>query len=84
MFKRERKFGDLALKEGYVTKEQLANALKEQEEARSKGGLHRKLANILIDRGYLDIDNASKILMKQQRKSFRSWIAGLFGSRKNV
>jgi len=58
----EKNFGEVALKKGYVTKEQLYEALKIQvDEDLSKAG-HRPIGRILLNKGFITLQQVGDIL----------------------
>lgn len=58
------KIGDMLVKEGIITEEQLSKAL-EVQKSKSSG----KLGEILLELGYIDIDKFTLILDKQLKES---------------
>ena len=64
MIRRNVKLGDLLVKEGYITHEELQKALAKQQELKSKG-IFKRLGEILADLGVIEEEILLKILSQQ-------------------
>ncbi|MBN1104632.1 MAG: hypothetical protein JXL84_14540 [Deltaproteobacteria bacterium] len=65
----EPRFGDVAVKAGYLTLEQLIESMNVQVREEIEKGRHRLLGEIVIDRGFMNARDVQKVLkeMKQKR-----------------
>lgn len=73
----QKKLGDLLLESKLITVEQLAQSLSVHDQ---HGG-HRRLGEILVDRGFLDFESLAEMLKQQAREAFfatLSWKKGMF------
>ena len=59
----EKRFGMAAVENGFITKEQLQETLSIQVEENIEGKTHKLIGNILMELGYINSDQANKILM---------------------
>jgi hypothetical protein len=69
-----RRFGTLAVKNGYITEEKLKAAIIEQVEEDLKGGEHRLIGTILYEKGWLtweQVDSVLKELFRDKEKQQR-------------
>jgi len=64
----DKRFGVIAVEEGYITKEQLFEALKTQIEEDLSGKPHTLIGIILIKLGYLTREEADDILLAMKKK----------------
>ncbi len=64
MIRQKIKLGDLLIKEGIITPEELQIAIEKQQELKSKG-IYKRLGEILIDLGFVKEEALLKILSKQ-------------------
>ena len=55
-------FGQVALEEGFITREQLLEALEVQKQRKASGKSDKLLGQILIELGYLDTQQAQRII----------------------
>ncbi len=55
-------FGQVALEEGFITREQLLEALEVQKQRKAGGKSDKLLGQILIELGYLDTQQAQRII----------------------
>ena len=64
----QKRFGAIAVDKGYVTKEQLIQALEIQAKENVEKGQHRLIGQILVDEGFLTNSQIDEILetMNQQ------------------
>ena len=58
----EKRFGTVAVEKGYITIEQLMDALEIQAEEDVVGEEHRLIGKILYDLGFLTIDQIGRVL----------------------
>ncbi len=66
MIQKKIRIGDILVEKGFLTKEQLENALKEQKES----NFSKKLGEILIDRGYITERAFAEVLADQLNLEF--------------
>jgi hypothetical protein len=64
---RDKRFGVIAVERGFITKEQLFEALKVQVEEDFSGTLHTLIGLILIRLGYLTPEQAEEILVAMRK-----------------
>ncbi len=64
MIRKKIRFGDLLIKEGFITSQELNKALEKQKELKSKG-IFKRLGEILIDLGFIEEKILLKTLSKQ-------------------
>jgi len=76
MIKAKLRIGDLLVEEGYITNEQLMQALAKQKEYRQKGEF-KKIGEVLIEEGYISEKQMAIILAKQLGLEF----VDLFGEK---
>ncbi len=69
-------FGQIALREGLVQKEQLFSALRIQEKLSSLGVVPKKLGEILVEKGVLNAAQVDTILSIQRKMEKRTEIGG--------
>jgi len=65
---RDRRFGVIAVENGFIKAEQLFEALKIQVEKDLAGRPHSLIGHILIECGYLTIEQAEEILAAMKKK----------------
>jgi hypothetical protein len=65
---RDKRFGVIAVEKGFVTKEQLFEALKIQIEDDLENKKHNLIGLILIKLGYLTAEQADEILLTMKSK----------------
>jgi hypothetical protein len=58
----ERRFGDVAISKGFITLEQLIDAMTVQVKDEATKGIHRLLGEILIEMDVLNVSQVEKIL----------------------
>ena len=64
----DKRFGVIAVEEGYITKEQLFEALKIQVEGDLLGNPHTLIGIILIRLGYLTREETDHVLLTLKKK----------------
>jgi len=64
---RDKRFGVIAVEMGFVTKEQLFEALRAQVEENLSDKPHRLIGHILIKLGYLTIEQADEVLLVMRK-----------------
>jgi len=64
----DKRFGVIAVEEGFITKEQLFEALKIQVEEDLSGKPHSLIGIILIKLGYLTKEEADHVLLTLKKK----------------
>jgi len=64
----EKRFGTTAIKSGFITKDQLQETLGIQVEENVEGKTHRLIGSILLDRGYINDEQANKVLLSLKRE----------------
>jgi hypothetical protein len=74
----EKTFGKVALKKGFITKEQLEEALKTQSDEDSSSVNHRPIGRILLNKGFITLQQVSEIL-KSMDKLYEEKIDWTFG-----
>jgi hypothetical protein len=65
---RDKRFGVIAVENGFITKEQLFEALKVQVEEDLSGKAHTLIGVILIKLGYMTHEQADEILIAMRKK----------------
>lgn len=65
---RDKRFGVIAVEKGFITKEQLFEAIKIQIEEDLEGKPHRLIGRILIRLGYLTRGQADEVLLIMREK----------------
>jgi predicted metal-dependent hydrolase len=63
----DKRFGVIAVEKGFITKEQLFEALKIQIEEELQNKQHNLIGLILIELGYLNHDQADEILLAMRK-----------------
>jgi predicted metal-dependent hydrolase len=63
----DKRFGVIAVEKGFITKEQLFEALKIQIEEELQNKQHNLIGLILIELGYLTHDQADEILLAMRK-----------------
>ncbi|RLB32992.1 MAG: hypothetical protein DRH11_10065 [Deltaproteobacteria bacterium] len=58
----EKRFGVLAVERGYITRDQLLEAMKLQVEQGLDGMEHRLLGSLLFDMGYMSIGQVNEVI----------------------
>ena len=58
----EKRFGMIAIEKGYITKEQLIDALREQVEEEVKWGTHRFIGAILVEKKVIDLKQLKTVI----------------------
>jgi hypothetical protein len=74
----EKTFGKVALRKGFITKEQLEEALKTQSDEDSSNINHRPIGRILLNKGFITLQQVSEIL-KSMDKLYEEKIDRNFG-----
>jgi hypothetical protein len=64
----DKRFGVIAVEKGFITKEQLFEALRIQVEEDLLGTSHRLIGHILIALGYLTHEQAEEVLLAMRNK----------------
>jgi hypothetical protein len=62
-------FGELAVKKGYVTPQQVGKALKIQDSLRRNGGEYRPIGVIMLEEGFLGTSEFIDVLRHLQRST---------------
>jgi hypothetical protein len=65
---RDKRFGVIAVEKGFISKEQLYEAIKTQIDEDLQSMPHRLIGRILIRLGYLTDGQAQEILIKMRKK----------------
>jgi hypothetical protein len=65
---RDKRFGVIAVEKGFITNEQLFEALKVQVEEDLSGTAHTLIGVILIKLGYMTHEQADEILIAMRKK----------------
>jgi hypothetical protein len=60
----EKRFGAVAVDLGLITRQQLEEGLKLQNEDTATGKPHRLIGSIFLELGYIDADHVAEILLK--------------------
>ena len=63
----ENRFGVVAVKGGYITSEQLTDALKTQILEELKDDRHRIIGNILYEKGYITMPQIADVLVSMSK-----------------
>ncbi len=84
VLKKRKKFGEIAVAKGLITKWQLEQALAEQEEVNFKGLVQKRIGAILMEKGFIEIDDIKKILDEQEKGTFWSWVNVFFMLKRGV
>jgi hypothetical protein len=71
-------FGQIALRLGYLTREQLSECLREQQQAGEQSGSSLMLGQILVRKNYLSSDRFLEILRRQKKEVARCSGCGAF------
>lgn len=64
---RDKRFGVIAVEKGFITNDQLFEALRTQVEENLAGKPHRLIGHILIHLGYLTGEQAEEVLLEMRR-----------------
>jgi hypothetical protein len=64
----EPRFGDLAVRAGYLTLEQLVQSMNVQVREEIEKGRHRLLGEIVIDQGFMNVRDVRKVLREMKRR----------------
>ncbi|MBN2032306.1 MAG: hypothetical protein JW836_03440 [Deltaproteobacteria bacterium] len=65
---RDKRFGVVAVEKGFITKEQLFDALRIQVEENLSDRPHRLIGHILIRLGHLSHEQADEVLIAMRKK----------------
>lgn len=65
----KKRFGEIAAEKGFVTHDQLEEALNMQKENALKGLAHRLIGSVLFRRGYMTIEQVIEVLSVLEVKS---------------
>lgn len=57
-----KRFGMIAIEKGYITKEQLTDALREQVEEEVERGTHRFIGAILVQKKVIDLEQLRTVI----------------------
>ena len=78
--KERRLFGEIAVKRGFASNKDIAEALRLQRAYREKHNSQKKLGAILFEKGIINSEDLSRILQEQKpRTSLMAWFCALFG-----
>ena len=78
--KRRKKFGEILIEKGYVSREQVDAALREQRQIAELKGVDKNLGDILYEKGVIDVEQIEEVLVEQKRsdsfllKSLMYWL----------
>lgn len=77
--KNNRKFGEILIKNGFASENDIKDALKDQKEYLEKNKLHKKIGAILCEKGILREEDL-RFTLKEQEKTggFMRYLAGIF------
>ena len=64
----EIRFGNIAISKGFITGEQLVNAINKQIKMEVENGEHRLLGEILVDMGSMKETQVKKVLKVMKKK----------------
>ena len=84
IFRKRKKFGELAVKKGFITARQLKLALVEQGESDSRSRTHKKIGAILLEKGFIGIDDIGVIVKEQQKSTFWTWTGAFFSLKRSI
>ncbi len=65
----KKRFGDIAAEKGFITHDQLDEALNVQKENAVEGLAHRLIGSVLFRRGYMTIEQVIEVLSALEVKS---------------
>ncbi len=65
----KKRFGDIAAEKGFITHDQLDEALNMQKENVLQGLAHRLIGSVLFRRGYMTIEQVIEVLSALEVKS---------------
>ena len=65
---RDKRFGVIAVEKGFITNEQLFDAMKTQVEEDLEGKTHTLIGVILVRLGYLTHEQTDEILLEMRKK----------------
>jgi len=78
-FKRKKRFGEIAVNKGLVSKRDVSAALRIQEEYAEKHKIHKEIGAILTEKGILTPNDVKMILDEQKSHTgTMAWFAALF------
>ena len=60
---REKRFGVIAIEKGYITQEQLSEAMQVQIDEDMEKGEHRLMGKILLELGYITTSQMNEVLV---------------------
>ena len=60
---REKRFGVIAIEKGFITQEQLSNAMQIQIDEDMEKGEHRLMGKILLELGYITAQQMNEVLV---------------------
>jgi len=77
--KRKKRFGEIAVDKGLVSKHDIEAALRDQKEYVAKHKIHKEIGAILTEKGILTPNDVGKILEEQKDyQGTMAWFAALF------
>ncbi|MGD2125279.1 MAG: hypothetical protein PVG99_04320 [Desulfobacteraceae bacterium] len=65
----EKRFGTLAVEKGYITREQLLEAMRIQVEQDLDGIEHRLVGSILFSLGYMTVEQVNEVIETVKKES---------------
>lgn len=78
-FKRKKRFGEIAVDKGLVSKRDVEAALRDQEEYAEKHKIHKEIGAILTEKGIITPNDVVMILEEQKdRTGTMAWFTALF------
>jgi len=82
--KKREKFGEILIKKGLATREEIENALREQKELREAKNIQKEIGAILCERGVICMEDVEDTLREQKRMDdyiLKSLVYWLFHSK---
>jgi hypothetical protein len=77
--KEKPKFGEIAVRKGYASEDDVTGALEAQKEYLEKHKIHKHIGAILMEKGVLTPDDVKLILEEQKREeSLMAWFYAFF------
>ena len=78
--KKHKRFGEILIEKGYVSREQVDAALREQRQIAEIKGVDKNIGDILYEKGIIDVEQIGEVLAEQKRsdsfflKSLMYWL----------
>ncbi|MBU1083536.1 MAG: hypothetical protein ABIG55_04875 [Candidatus Omnitrophota bacterium] len=78
--KKLQRFGEIAIRKGFVSEADVKEALASQKEYKERRNIHKEIGAIMAEKGFISIKDVNGILDEQNSKrNGTAWFSALFG-----